>query len=368
MRHNVQISPRQAAAAIAVFLLVVPLIQLPATMVRVTGPDVWLAPVAAILTGPLVIILLLTWLARFHPSRSLCAISEACLGRWGSKPVSLAVMLFCLLDLAGDLRWIGEFSMMVLLRQTPLAVIILSCMVVVVQMTLAGPEVIVRQAVIFLIMAFASIASMPAGLIREFDLTNMLPILHGGPWPVVQGAWPLAGALCELWAVGELTHLMDRPKQTFSTLVWGTVMGVFIVQVLVTLDLLVFSPELLSRLTLPTYYMVHHVRIGEFLDRIDMVYVAVWICLALCKGGLFLWLAKSAAGHLLGVGPDPAWLVWLVAPLGYGMVFIWSNFLTFSRYHHGEWPLIAAGAGVAIPGLLCVATWWQARRRRRAEA
>lgn len=362
MNVAARISLAQLASTIAVFGSIAHLMFIPTGLVGTAGPDGWLAPVVSALIAGIPIVLLLAGLARFHPQRSLGEIAELCLGKWGGKLVALVTWAFSVFLGSLVVRDIMDFVTTAVLPGTPLLITGLLFVATASYAALGGGEVIARLAVLSLVVILGSHIFVVLGLVDQMEPIRLRPFLGRGLRPVLQASYPAIGWVGELWLFGWWLGLTDRPRKVGSGLLWGVGLATWVLSITTALIIASFGIDLVPKMLLPSYYLVHLVRIGEFLERTEVVLIGSFVLGMTIKAAVCLWVAATCAARVLGV-QKLTWLVPVHGGIALGLTQIWPGFIDLVVWSmHYPTPITIA---VVYPllTLLLLISWWKARRR-----
>lgn len=359
-----RISSQQLAAVVAVFQIAGLVLIMPAAMVTAAGPDAWAAIPVAILGGAVPVALLLHLLARYHPGRTLSAMAGRSLGPWARRPADLVLSGFALFVASLSIRDVTDFTSVAMLPGTPRWAIGALFAAVAAYAALAGGEVIARLAVLAMIITAAVNMFIPASLAGEWELLRIRPILGGGPGPILSAAWPLLGWFGQYWVLVEYVGLLDRPERTFRALVWGSLLGGAVLVSITATTLLTFGADLAGRFTFPAYALIRQVSVAEFMERMEITFVVVWLMQMLITSAVLLWVAGAAGARALGV-PQGSRMLVLMAVLGAVAVplsEVWPSIIALTTFSSRVWTPLALPLEIGLPALLVVASSWRRRR------
>nr|PZN38992.1 MAG: hypothetical protein DIU70_10100 [Bacillota bacterium] len=124
---------------------------------------------------------------------------------------------------------------------------------------------------------------------------------------------------------GFLLPYLQNPARDGRWALYGYSLAVAILAVVASLCTTVFGPELTARLSYPTYALVQQIRIGEFLERTEIVLVGIWIMGMFVKVGLCLLAAGLAARHSAGI-PFTPWSVAAQVIAALALTQLWPSF------------------------------------------
>ncbi len=184
--------------------------------------------------------------------------------------------------------------------------------------------------------------------------------------PVSQVDWTgiLAAASNSLFQNPELFFLpLLAPKlaegkgSLIKAGVWYSLISGVLVSLLFGMVCFVFG-DFTTNIVYPVYFLSAAVQVG-FLQRLDAVYMAIWVMLALFRIAILFWFAK---GFLQSAAPrrKPGPLLWLLGALLLGISWLLSGFLLSEQLSYHPWfVIVAVGIGALVLPFGC----WFCRRK-----
>lgn len=173
-----------------------------------------------------------------------------------------------------------------------------------------------------------------------------------------------------IWAVA-VNNLFQNPELIFLPLlaprlaegkllkagVWYCLLSGGLVALLFGLVCLTFG-DFTTNIVYPVYSLSAAMQVG-FLQRLDAVYMAIWVMLALFRIAILLWFAK---GFLLHAAPkrSPLSLIFLLGGVLLGVSWILSGSLLSNRLAYNPWVM---GGTVAVSALVFPIGTWLCRRK-----
>lgn len=338
---------------------------LPANVTKYGHSGGWVAPLVAFLLAALPVSLMLGLLVRRHPGQGFAELSRYLLGHIPGRVLGLAVSVFSLVIAALTLRDVVEATPVAVLPATPPWALATPFLLVAVYGAYSGVEVLARfayfcvlgQAVIILL-AFTTMTGMIHPL-------RLLPLYERSPLQLLQASWAYMGWVAEAWSFLPLAVLVDRRSQAGRALVLGAALAALLLMALTALAIMVFGHQLVAQFSFPVYSLVQQITIGEFVERLDVVMVAIWLVGMLVKASTHLWLAASSGGFALGLRNEHA----LLPALGlaaYVLMSLIPGLPWLFEFSTKAWAPMSVSLGLGTPGLLLLASWVRQRRRRRA--
>ncbi|WP_180954820.1 GerAB/ArcD/ProY family transporter [Bacillus sp. V3-13] len=196
-------------------------------------------------------------------------------------------VLFFFMILIRDMRMLTDFVDIVLLPDTPIFISAALLVIAVWYISRGGVEGMGRLTeVYFPIMAIA-ILFIPLLLAREFDPTLLMPYAEINLPGVLKGSWFFVAYVGEVIGVFFLfSHIKFRLRYGLFSLLIGAGM----LFILVLSEQLILGTNLLPRLFYPTYELVRHLKVTDFLDRFDLPLVGIWMPTIIAKIAFSLYI------------------------------------------------------------------------------
>ncbi|WP_246939399.1 GerAB/ArcD/ProY family transporter [Bacillus pinisoli] len=267
------ISPLQIAMILANLLLTASLITLPQILTQIAGQNAWLTP---LLVFPVIILMILFGLGKGTLFLQTLDRKDDI---W-SKGFYSVLLIFLVLLYIRDLRAFVDFISSSLLPKTPIEVIAILLTLTCLYISIGGLEVIARITVIQFIVFIVIVIFAPLLLLNEIDLKNLTPIVRPGVLSDLGKSsvfmLPWMGEVVVLFLL--LTSISGKDKaKVKKAAMYGTGLGFFLITLLIALDIAVLGSGIVSKATYPNFIMIQEINITDFLDRLDLVIVTVWM-------------------------------------------------------------------------------------------
>ncbi|RXT03995.1 endospore germination permease [Ammoniphilus sp. CFH 90114] len=341
-----RISAHQGMLIICALTLNSTLISVPAQVIGMAKQDAWICYLIAMVIPLSAWWLISRILARF-PDHDLLTIMIERYPYLG-RVFGFSYLLFFLIILARDIRLISDFINIIILQNTPIVVITSLAVITAIFMTRGGIELVGRTAEIYQSALILIVLSLPIFLLREFDGRDFLPIFEASVGDLLNGSWYAVAYLGEMIA---LAFMVPGKQISFRHGLWGFFIAIFLLEILITFNVTVLGPELAPRFMYPNQEMIRAIRITDFLDRLDLPIIGIWMPAMIVKIGVGLFLVCHAIKQLAPkISPKS-----IMGPLGlFSLVCSFWFFsdaiqtLNFNR----TWPAIALLFEWLIPVLL----------------
>ncbi|GAB6179068.1 endospore germination permease [Desulfotomaculum defluvii] len=314
------------------------------------GRDVLISLLISLVMG-IVLVLLLSGLARIKPQHSLDQIAISLFGKPVGNFIGLIYTVYFLLPPALGIRGLMEFMKTAFLNQTPKGLIGVSFLILCLFAVRSGLESIVRTyAILMPILIFIGIlAAVLAAPDKEYN--ELLPLLEQGILPSMLGSIPLIGLLGELVVLGSLHSSIRKPTSIWKyNLVIVLVIGVLFIGPL-TGPVAMFGEGGVTRFDYPTYA---EMKFGSYLVSYQSLAVILWIFGSFGRISIFYYIATVTAARLLNL----ASYRWLVVPTGM-VIFLLAHFafpdlFTVKKFLVISYPIMALILGIILPAILFI--------------
>lgn len=259
------------------------------------GRDLWISILIAILIS-YVLFWIYSKLQMLHPDKDLFDICYLALGKFWGTVINILYIWYFIHLAALTLRDFGEFMNILTMPETPkLLIMIVPCLIASYAVK-KGIEVIVRFSLFSSIFTLALLAILAALLTPEIDIENVLPIMGDGISRVLSGAWSAAS-----FPFGEcviflciMKHLNDS-KLIKKSYFGGLALGGFFIFLTSSYEMLVLGEEMYSSLHFPAYRTLSRIRIGDFIQRLEIIgglylnifgLIKICVCMYACSIGV----------------------------------------------------------------------------------
>jgi spore germination protein len=346
--HMEMISNRQLVLIGASYVMNAALL---CTMIKVMEAgynDSWMAvPLALIVSFSAVWLLLAA--ARRFPGQDLFEVLAARHPVIGRAFGFLYIFYFFIL-LCRDFRMLILFIHITLLEFTPLLVLAMLILVCAVYMARGGLEVSARVNEMWMFLFVLSVVLVPILVAPDLRMHHLFPMLYNGFVPVLKSSWFLFPFFGEIII---LPFLMGYPTFNLKSGMQGLLIGSAGIFILLACSLLVLGANVATRFTFPPYELVRLIQLTDFLDRLELPLVAVWMPTLIAKIAIGMHLASHGLGKMIpAMSPRELTLPFgaLAVACSFWLFRDLSELLLFNRL----WPFAAILFQLVIPLLFAL--------------
>lgn len=297
MLEEGKVSNKQIILIFVISRLMLTMAYLPYVNAPPWNQDLW---ISTILSFPIHILLILPVyiLANRFSKLSLIQSIEVILGPAGKILGALYVWFF-LHRTSVILRELGEFLTAVPYPETPIIVFIAATALFAAYAVYQGLEAICRLGEIIAPLILTSVLLVFLLIAKDVDISSLTPVLEDGMAPVIYGGFVIAARTTSGLFLWMLIPFINEPRKIRNSLL--------LVFLILTLHLTptaiatigVFGVEQARYLDFSFFHLVRMINIGDFLERIDALFVGFWVLGMFIDITIHNFLAVLSAAQLL---------------------------------------------------------------------
>ncbi|BFH71166.1 MAG: endospore germination permease [Paenibacillus dendritiformis] len=355
MVNPMKINLRQFKILVILFTVGTTILITPAGLAAEIGQDAWMAPIAAMGPG-LLLVLLYNRINRAAPGMTIVEISESLFGIWIGKGLALLFILFSFFGAALVLFDVGKFIITVLMPETPLLFVNALFALLLLYAIGSGFDTLARMAELLFPWFALWFLLMAALLIPQIDVRNVQPFLEAGPKELAHSVLVVLSLSYMPLAV----FLMIQPVELTGAgksppaFVRAVLIGGGLSSLVATLTILVLGANVTSLQEYPVYSLAQRISIGKFLERVEAIAAGLWLITAFVKMSLYFYAAVSGLVRLARLPSRRGILLPMVALLVVVSGKVFPNSASEQQFTATMWIPIVFTAGVAIPLLLFI--------------
>ncbi|HVJ48428.1 endospore germination permease [Desulfitobacterium sp.] len=310
---------------------------LPVILASPANQDVWIdclmaAPIHLIVALPVYL------LFKKFPNQTLYEYSQAITGKIGQWVVGILYIWFFIHMAALNLSNFSEFFTTIIMPETPSLFFVITLTLVSAYAAHKGIEVLGRLSEFIAPIIMIALIGVVLLLVKDMDLKELTPILEKGIYPsILTGLSPVAQTVEIIGLAIIFPFINDRQKikkvYIFTPLLLGLFLFILTISVIALL-----GDDLAKSLTYPFYSIVRLVHVGNFLERIEAIHVAVWILGMFIKTAFYYYLIVLGLAQLFHLKdykplilPTGTIIVSLSNVLGQSIVEL-REFISFNIY------------------------------------
>jgi spore germination protein (amino acid permease) len=259
-------------------LTTAPLAFLAASMLvlHTTGTSAWLAVLASIIPGALLIYIYMYILKK--SSRPFPVFLEDCLGTVVGKALGFFYILVFFWGIAFTLQYFVALIGSSIVPDTPLSVYIGAMLLAGYYALKTGLENIARVSQIIVIYGFPfAFLVVLISLGQNFDLNSLMPLGNTNFKDFSHGVFNSFIFLGDLIGILVLAFFSTRREKVPRTLSYVLYSNIVLILLTTMASIMEFGPEYTDLIAFPALKLVRYVTISDFIKNIDAAFIALWI-------------------------------------------------------------------------------------------
>ncbi len=322
---------------------------LPAYVAQEAQQDSWLSVIFGTISS-LAVSIIFILLAKRFPGKTLVEYSSTILGKVLGKIVASIFILYMLIVGYAVLRELGDIFVTSFNPDAPLIIYSVITVIVASYAVHNGLEVIARVNELIIPFGLGILGMIALVNIKEYNLTNYLPVMENGVIPPLKGAVLIQAWLLELVVLLQFVPFVKDQKnigKSFSI----TIIILGFCMLLGTLTIAVFG-KLTGQLIYPALEYVRYARIGEYINNLDITIMGVWII------GIFIKITVIYYGIVLGISQLFGFKSYkpMIIPVGLLIITLSvsasENINGVFNFAHFTFPFLSFTIAFLIPSLL----------------
>lgn len=325
----IRISGRQFMLAVLMFVTGSSILLVPTGLILAAKQDAWIA--AAVGTvGGLGLSFVYLKLAKMHPRKSLFQFSEDIFGKWFGRAVNILYILYAFILSAEVLSNLGDFITTQIMVETPKKYIHLLFLIPVCYGVGLGIETISRSMEAILPSLLIMFFGLLVLLLPQIEPSQIQPIFGEGLKAILNGSLVVINVpYLEMILLLGLFQYMNQEEKVTKVFMTGVFLGGITLIIIPLLIVIILGNNFAGMLLYPGYSVARMVDIGQFLQRVEVVFAAIWICTLFYKLVICFYVSLKGLNHVLGLQDGRLLLFPLILILWLLSIIIYPNFAFF---------------------------------------
>ena len=295
-----KIDARQTLYLLVTMIYATLILFIPQNTVAHAKQDAWLSFLVAF-TGGVIISLVVINLSLRFPGQTLFEYLPLILGRFPGKIIGFFyVWLFIHFCALVDREYCSTI-VAAFMPETPLVVFLIHGTIMAAYIAYCGLEVLARINQLFLPLNAGLLTTLFVLVTPEMKVINILPVFDTSLLSLAKSTITPLSWFGEIVALAVIIPYLAEQKNIYHL----TIKALFFVLILIELAtigvLLVFGPTLTSSYFFPVLSWTKMINIANFVERLEILPIVIWITSGTVKGALFLWAAALGSAQLLGL-------------------------------------------------------------------
>lgn len=324
--------------------------------------DAWLAGIAGIIMA-IPMLFVYSRISSLYPGKDLFEILDCSLGKFSGKIITLLYIWYAFHLGALVIRNFGEFVNTVTLPETPMFVSILCLGLVCIAAVRSGIEVMARISAYLIIPMILIIVIVQFLVIPQLNLNYIKPVLGNGLSPVLKGgfsafSFPFAETVLFISVFFSLKTKKSPYKVYFS----GLLIAGTIIIALVTRNIMILG-DMIGKLYFPSHVAVSRITVGDFLQRIEVAVVFVFIIGVFIKAGVCMFVVSRGISRLFNLSDYKLIAIQTGLLMTYFAYLVYDNIMEMKFWAFKVYAYYAFPFQVIFPLVIWVAAEIKTRKK-----
>lgn len=299
-QSNVQIPSNELTAMLVIFVATNAFLTYPRYVSNSAYEAAWMEPIISGL-GTLVLFLVVEWILRkFFHHLDIVEVCKEVFGRMGAGLFAIIFAVYFLCSTAAVVREFSENVVSTVLPSTPILLIAAVFMFAVGYIAYAGLEGICRTAFIFLPILLIGIIGLCLMTMNWWHPDLLLPIWGKGADRVLSGSLQYSSIFANVLLLTIIYPHAHDPAQMRKIGFVSIVGSTLLLTALILTYHMVFPPTEMSKTSFAMYQLARLIYIGPFFQRLESVFIFLWVTSATVKMAITLWGAAYLIGKAFG--------------------------------------------------------------------
>jgi spore germination protein KB len=300
MLENVKITPKQLILLVVISRLVITITFFPALDGPPENQDVWLSVLLTIPAHLLLSVPIYLLWKRF-PNQSFIEYSQTILGKAG-KLVGLLYVLFFFHTLGMFLYQWSAFLTTAIMPETPVLFMLIFVLPFCAYAVLKGIEVISRLSEFFAPLVFGALIIFFLLLTKNMDLKVFTPFMEKGFMSILVGAFVISSRTSEILVLAMLLPYLKAKKGKVKSVFISIYSIVAFFWIIATITVLAtLGLDLTRILQFPYFDALRLINVGDFIERIESIHLAVWILSGFLRISLYYYVIVMVLSQVFGL-------------------------------------------------------------------
>jgi spore germination protein KB len=315
--------------------------------------DSWIAIIAGVVMS-IPILAIYTRMISLFPGQNLYDISVTVFGNIIGNIITIIYSIYAFHLGALVLRNFGDFIKIVALPETPLIFSIFCIGIISIIAARLGIEVMARTSTFFLPIFFFILVIVLILVIPQFKAEYLKPVLGYGIYPVLTGGFAIFSfPFCETVLFICLFSSLKSKKSPFKVYKLGVLIPaiVFIITAIRNIGVL---GNTISTFYFPSYEAIRRIKIGDFLQRIEVTISFLFFIGVFFKSSVCLLAAAKGVSKLFKLNDYRSVVIQIGLMMIYFAYIIFDNIIEMKLWASKVYPYYAFPVQVIIPVIMWI--------------
>jgi spore germination protein (amino acid permease) len=339
---------------------------LPSFLAGRMGGAGWIALGVGAMVAVASLFLLLAVLARF-PESGLVGAARMLAGPVIGRLLVLPLFFLFLGDTALTARQFAANFQVAVLPRTPLEPLAVVLLLLAGLTASLGLEALVRTAMLFSLVIGLFFVPLTVAALPAADVSQLFPLLGPGLPALLTQGWQDSALYDEFLILGLLAPYVRHRRELWRSGIIAIGISWLVMASVAALTVAVFATTGAARLTFPAFTLARSIILGEFVERVEAIFIFLWFLSAAIKQSATLLAAGLVLAEVFDIEQYRPLIPALTA-IALSLAFVPPSLTAAAQLDFDGLRLEASVVVIGLPLLLFILTLVRPRRRETADA
>ncbi|HHW19148.1 MAG TPA: GerAB/ArcD/ProY family transporter [Firmicutes bacterium] len=281
----------EAAGLVVTFEIAKAFLVFPEKMAKEGLTAAWTIPLVSGLLAALFIWALVV-VSKAHPGMNLIQITNCLAGPTVGFIAGVALYLYLMIIIVTGFREVADVLITVYMPLTPLGFFLATAYAVVFYVAFQNTETLARASVLTSTVVVGVVIILAVLSIGRYNTDLVFPPLGPGLLPLFKKYGVRQSIYGEFLSLGMIAAYLREPRQVGKVAAVSLGISIFTSTLVVLTCQMVFPIPSLLRVSAPFLRVARVIKLGRFFQRLDSLFVFVWLGVSLLQAAVAIYLAS----------------------------------------------------------------------------
>lgn len=295
--RNVRVGTKELVAMLTLFVSTDVFLSYPSLTMQLGLEAGWMISILSGIVALVIFLIVNTALRRSYPGHDLIDVARLTMGQAVGFIVAFIIGIYFLLVTAAVMREFTEHVVATVLPNTPILILGGLFTIVVCYIAQCGLEGICRTAYFILPVLLIAMGALCLATINWWTPAWLLPLWGRGAGSILRGTLLYSSVFENVLLVCLIYPHAHEPKKLMQVGVWSIILTDVILTTFIVTFNMVFPAIEGQNISFPLYELARMIYIGRFMQRLESIFIFLWVAVAVIRISMTLWAAAYSLGR-----------------------------------------------------------------------
>jgi spore germination protein (amino acid permease) len=249
----------------------------------------WMVPLLSSVISIAVLLVVDALFRRTSARRGLIEICRIWIGRTGTAVIAVLLALYFLIITATIMRQFTENVITTVLPNTPIYIVGGLFVASIVYVAHCGLEGIARVGYIALPVLVIGILALCLLTMKFWNTDMLFPFWGNGIVNIARGSLLGSSIFANVLLLSLIRSHIHDPRDFRRVGIKSTLYSTVVLVLFLVVYHMIFTPDEAVKMTSPMYSMARTIHLGRFVQRLESIFIFMWVSAAVVKMAITLW-------------------------------------------------------------------------------